>query len=132
MKVKYIGREPTHRDRLYGSGVFWSGPGDVQEVEEEIAARMLKRHPDQYALVSGATDTGQKQAQEGEQPESGEEDGEGAEDLVIEIRGEFYPVRKLSRDVLAEYAEQRHGVKLDKRRSAQSLAAEIRRLETGG
>lgn len=129
MKVKYIGREPTHRDRLYGSGVFWSGPGDVQEVEEEIAERMLKRHPDQYALVSGATDAGQKQAQE---PEGGEEDGGGEEDLMVEVRGEFYPLRKLSRDVLAEYAEQRHGVKLDKRRSAQSLAAEIRRLETGG
>ncbi|MCG5533108.1 hypothetical protein LRF89_06590 [Halorhodospira sp. 9621] len=129
MKVKYIGREPTHRDRLYGSGVFWSGPGDVQEVEEEIAERMLKRHPDQYALISGVTDAGQKPAQE---PESGEEDGGGEEDLMVEVRGEFYPLRKLSRDVLAEYAEQRHGVKLDKRRSAQSLAEEIRRLETEG
>ena len=129
MKVKYIGREPTHRDRLYGSGVFWSGPGDVQEVEEEIAERMLKRHPDQYALISGATDAGHKPAQE---PEGGEEDGGGEEDLMVEVRGEFYPLRKLSRDVLAEYAEQRHGVKLDKRRSAQSLAEEIRRLETEG
>lgn len=50
MKIQYVGAQPRHRERLYKTGAVFNGPGDVQEIADEAAARkMLAKHPDQYA-----------------------------------------------------------------------------------
>jgi hypothetical protein len=48
-KVKYIGRKPTAVDNVANSGKFWSGFGDVQEVNDR-QARTLLTYPDQWVL----------------------------------------------------------------------------------
>jgi len=57
-KVEFIGRKPSHRDRLYGTDVTWDGPGDVQDVGDAVLAeRMATLHPDIYRVTSGSGKT---------------------------------------------------------------------------
>ena len=52
-KIKYIGKKPTKQDNVAGTGKTWNGAGDVQEVSDLAAERLLK-HPDVFALDDGA------------------------------------------------------------------------------
>lgn len=53
--VTYVGKKPHQTDRKFKTGAAWSGRGDVQEVDEPIAHKMVQLYPDQYAL--GTPDT---------------------------------------------------------------------------
>jgi len=44
-----------HADLIYGTGLVWSGKGDVKQVPAAIAVLLHRNHPDVY-LVHGATD----------------------------------------------------------------------------
>ena len=58
MRIQYIGKQPRHTDRLFGTFVRWSGPGDVQEVPDEEAVQMVAEHPTVYAVFEpSARDT---------------------------------------------------------------------------
>lgn len=50
MQVRYLGLQPQHRDHWYGAGVVWA-PGETQEVDDEIARKLITRWPDLYAEV---------------------------------------------------------------------------------
>ena len=52
-KIKYIGKKPTKQDNVAGTGKTWNGAGDVQEVSDLAAERLLK-HSDAFALDDGA------------------------------------------------------------------------------
>ncbi len=43
--IKYVGKKDAETDHLYGTGITWTGHGDVQQVPEDKAAFLLK-HPD--------------------------------------------------------------------------------------
>ena len=45
--IKYIGKRENHEDNLYGTGLRFA-PGDVHNVDDAIAAKMLV-HTDVYA-----------------------------------------------------------------------------------
>jgi len=55
MKIKYVGRKPEQPDHLYGSNKIWVGLGDVQEVPDDIAPRLLS-HPDMWAIADETVD----------------------------------------------------------------------------
>lgn len=97
MRVMYIGRQPQHKDRLFRTGTRWDGPGDVQEVEDDIANQMVNQHPTVYAFPVAA-----------ENP-----------DTLLDMG---------SKDAIAEYAEKHFGVTMDKRRSRDVLAKELKAL----
>lgn len=46
MKIRYIGKKPQRADTLYGSGLVWSGHGDVQTCTDAAKAKLLLRHND--------------------------------------------------------------------------------------
>jgi hypothetical protein len=49
MQVQYIGNKPRKVDNVADTGLVWDGHGDVQDVPDAAAAKML-RHPDVWAL----------------------------------------------------------------------------------
>lgn len=51
-KIQYIGKQSNHTDRLYKTRVLWAGAGDVQEVPDDVAIKMLSNHPDCYRIPS--------------------------------------------------------------------------------
>ena len=57
MAIRFLGRQPRHADRLYGTGLVWYGHGDVQLItDRDKARRMAQNHPDVYALVEVESD----------------------------------------------------------------------------
>lgn len=49
MKIRYVGKKPFAFDNVAQSGKIWAGHGDVQEVSD-AQARKLLGYPDQWAL----------------------------------------------------------------------------------
>lgn len=114
MKIQYVGRQRTHRERLYGTGAVFAGRGDVQEIEDEkIARKMLSRHPDQYAEVETEVDA--------------QKTGGGDETTApqINIDGTLTPIAKATKDQLEAFAREQFDVELDKRKTKDDLIAEI-------
>ena len=55
--IRYVGRRPWYADQLYGTGLMWHGPGDIQPLaDRDIAQRMARNHPDVYELVELESD----------------------------------------------------------------------------
>ena len=50
IKIQYIGKKPQRIDTVAGTGIVWTGNGDVQLVPSDAAKRMLQ-HPDVWALA---------------------------------------------------------------------------------
>ncbi len=103
MKIEYVGRQKPHRERLYGSKILFAGPGDVQEVDDEIGRKMVNKHPDQYAeagrepgaAVSGKPEVSTEKTEAPTNTEAGQ----------IVINGEAVAVKDVSKDVLIEIAK---------------------------
>ncbi len=60
MQVQYIGNKPLKTDNVAGTGLVWNGHGDVQDVPEAAAAKLL-RHPDVWALPAVETEPEKEQ-----------------------------------------------------------------------
>lgn len=95
-KVTYVGRQKPHRERLYGTKTLFSGPGDTQEFDSDIARKMLNNHPDQYASADQVV-----QVDAESKAENPDNTVDGEIDQVL-INGELTPIEKVSRDVLIE------------------------------
>ena len=55
--IRYVGRRSWYADGLYGTGLMWHGPGDIQPVADiSKAQRMARNHPDIYELVEVESD----------------------------------------------------------------------------
>ena len=54
LPVKYIGRHGNGReDKLYRTSTVWESIGDIQFVPRAAALKMVKRHPDNFMIVTG-------------------------------------------------------------------------------
>lgn len=130
MKVQYIGKNSKHRDRLYDTGARWSGPGDVQEIDEDVAAVMLRRHPDAYGpAVDGqpATNIEPSPANTGSTENTGDQKPT-IQTAKVEIDGEWWPLSKLAKKKLDAYAQEHFGVNLDQRLKQAVLAEQVLEL----
>ena len=55
--IRYLGRRSWYTDGLYGTGLVWHGPGDIQPLADtNKARRMARNHPDVYELVEVESD----------------------------------------------------------------------------
>lgn len=54
MKIRYLGKQPKHRDRWFGAGVTWT-PGEVQEVNDESGRKLVEKWPEIYAIAESPT-----------------------------------------------------------------------------
>lgn len=110
--VKYIGKRERYTEGAYGSKIEFT-QGQTQWVPDELAAKLLK-HPDQYV----------KGDQEGATvavvaPQRSDEDSsQDVRDSLV----------TMDVGALADFAMTHYQVKLDKRKSADSLREEVTRM----
>lgn len=107
ISIQYIGKRDTYTEGTYGSKITFS-KGETKLVPEELALKLL-RHPDQYVRGKGGEaviipDTKQK------------------DDDTQDIRD---AIANMDTSSLAEYAQIHYGIKLDKRKSVESLRTEL-------
>lgn len=50
MRIAYVGLKASRTDTVAGTGIVWDGAGDVQDVPDDAAAKLLK-HPDVWAVA---------------------------------------------------------------------------------
>ena len=51
-RIRFIGNQPRKDDNVYGSGMFWTYPGDSKMVSNDELAMKFLRHPDIWEEVS--------------------------------------------------------------------------------
>lgn len=115
-RVKYIGK--THKkDSITGVGLEWE-PGQVRDVSSTVAAHLLAYR-----------DTWVRADREGE-----EQVDEVQDDEPIGLREEEAPreeplevvdFHRMTKDQMIEHAEEKHGVKLDRRKPAEELRHQL-------
>lgn len=145
MKIAYVGRNRRQRDRLYGTGLEWRGPGDVQEVTDEKAAhQMITNHPDVYAQVAKkhepkAGDDPKNKPDPAENPLLEGQDGDAPpqpdglpsfDDIQIEVDGEWILLKKARKEAIEAYALAHFEENLDRRKSQPKLAERLYELIT--
>ena len=55
--IRYLGRRSWYADGLYGTGLIWHGPGDIQPLADiDKARRMARNHPDAYEVIEVESD----------------------------------------------------------------------------
>ena len=50
MYLRYVGKKPWAIDSVGGTGTLWNGNGDIQEVPDDVGAKLLG-YPDQWEEV---------------------------------------------------------------------------------
>ena len=55
--IKYVGSKPRKQDTVAGTGIWWLGNGDVQDVPDKAVARLLM-HPDVWAQAEVSAGAG--------------------------------------------------------------------------
>lgn len=121
MKIQYTGRQKPHRERLYGTGVVFAGPGDTQDIEDEaVAQKMLSRHPDQYGPAAKASPppTASAVSEKGTPPTEG----------FIVLDGEQVALEDLSKDVLIETAKKHYDVEIPVRTGKPEIVGQLTKL----
>ena len=116
--VQYVGKKPFACDNVAGSGKFWHGNGDVQDVTE-AQAKVLLKFPDQWALADEAN----REAVEA--PRTIQvDDGQGG---TIEVPEEALskPLEKMDKTELTAYAQAKFGKKLDQRQSTKGMLDQV-------
>lgn len=122
VKIKYVGLQSPHRERLYGTKTLFEGPGDVKEFEEKIGQKMLSNHPDQYA--DAADETAPDNPAGSGDPGQGGGSTETPEREIL-VDGEYKKLSACTKDQLEVFAKENFGVDLDKRKKVADLAAEV-------
>lgn len=118
VSVKYVGKKPFACDNIAGSGKFWHGNGDVQDVTE-AQAKKLTAFADQWALAD-EIDRAAVEAPRTIQVD----DGHGGAVEVTEA-DLSKPLEKMDKAELTAYAQEKYGKKLDQRQSTKSMLDQV-------
>lgn len=118
VKIKYVGVKEVAHDLWYGSGATWNGNGDVKEVADGPAARLLK-HPDEFQVADDKPPKPPKKSEPSPLvPLAGDE-------LVKAIES-------ATKDDIEAFVKQRFNVDLDKRHAIQDLRDQAIKLVAEG
>lgn len=134
MRVKYIGLKPSKTDNVAGSGIVWSGQGDVQEVPDEAAQKLL-RHPEVWCLDEPAdkpagepeSDPAGKPAGDADEPAGEQSDQAGLERATFKLQAEDGSVIDLATmdDKALKAFVTEHGLSVDLRKRGDALRGSI-------
>lgn len=123
--IVYVGKKPFAIDNVAGSGRFWNGHGDVQEVTNS-QAKILLKFPDQWALQNPEADS---EAVEKEATTTFiAPDGER---VTVPESALAKPLEKMSADELRAYAIDRHALVFKSNVSKKSMMDAIQEKEAG-
>lgn len=115
--VEYVGKKPKRTDSIAGTGVVWSGAGDVQPVPA-AAWEKLSRHKDVWRLVDGP-------AAKPAPPEIAEDHVDAEAEPKAVTAPDAENIAELDRDALAVIANAQ-GLKFRGNASAESLRAMLK------
>lgn len=111
--IKYIGKRPTYREGTYGSGLVFA-QGETVNVEDDVLARKLLRHPDVY-VVGVAKEATATAAAVAKKDDDAEDDAQTTRDLIA----------NMTKETLKDYAKAHFGVSLDQRKSVAEQRAQV-------
>lgn len=114
--VKYVGlKEDGFVDHLYGSGVRWAKPGEVQDVEPYAASRLLS-HPEFEDARKGKSYGTPIKA---EAPEKDIEDDQRPAPVQLDA---------MTKAEITQYAKRSFGVDLDAKETKAELVSKVSRM----
>ncbi len=119
MKIKYIGKAAREIDSKAGTGVVWNGPGDVQEVPDWAAPKLL-RFKDMWEQVGETDSAAMAESLRDHAAEVKTEEDAGIWRTEVTAR-----MQNMDKAQLEQFAKSHFNVDLDKRRSAEKLRQEI-------
>lgn len=117
--IKYIGHRDPYREGAYGSGLVFA-KGETKNIEDDLLAKKLLRHPDVYVLAAAEEAVDAKTESQGKT--EGKQDDEDKENESQDARD---AIAQMSKDALADYAKIHFKVDLDMRKSVGNLRTEV-------
>ena len=118
IKIVYVGKKPIAYDNVAGSGKSWAGHGDVQEVTEAQAKKLLK-FPDQWQLADAAD------VEALDAPVSTEVTGENGESVQVDNADLKKPLEKMNKTELTALAKQTWDKDLDPAMTKKAMIDQI-------
>jgi len=116
-----------HADLIYGTGVVWSGKGDLKRVPAPIAVLMHRNHPDVYIVHGATARPGAEVVKEAEQAAA------GLDVVKLTVNRQALTVEELAAmpddDVRAE--AQARGYKLHPRLNPENMRAAFLAAQAG-
>lgn len=121
--IVYVGRKERKADNVANTGTVWMGPGDVQQVDASVAAKLLA-HSDVWAKAEGETAEVPAANPESKLTKTEDDDDEQAGTLTP------FNIDEAGKDGLVEYAMREFGIDLDKRSKIDTLRDQVRTAVT--
>lgn len=123
--VRYIGKKPEWMDRLYGSGLIFAAE-QVRAVPLELSRRLL-RHADLFekAGAAQAAKPVEQKDDTAELLEQAEHNRALREKDEMDLADLHRQVDSMDFSTLADFAEQRYGLKLTKQKGLDRGRAEV-------
>lgn len=122
--VRYIGKRDAWTDRLYGSGLTFS-IGQVRAIPQPLSKRFL-RHGDLFELADAApVEEAAPQDDTAEQLAKAEAERAERDRHEMNMADLHRDVDNMDFSTLAEFAEQRYGLKLTKQKGLDKGRAEV-------
>lgn len=115
--IKYIGHRQTYREGTYGSGIVFT-QGETVNVEDDQLAAKLLRHKDVY-VRGGADDVADSPIVV---DSHNKKDGDEQEQKTQDQRD---VIAAMDKDALDTFAKTHFQVNVDRRKSVESLRAQV-------
>lgn len=115
--IQYVGTKPAGKtDNVAGTGLRWDAPGEIHEVADEAAAKLLK-HPDVWREVIAEASALEPVKQEADTPP-------GLRWLLELDNGERLVLDAMDDEFVKGFADA-NGLKVDKRKKGDALRAAV-------
>lgn len=133
-KIEYVGLKDQKTDNVAGTETVWNGTGDVQEVDDAVAAKLIA-HPNIWRLAKGerakiapatAKDVDPQVAKAEKLAKLKKDEAEETELARVARRVD---INALPKDKLIAYAKRTFGLDLDAKKDEKLLRAAVQRAE---
>lgn len=117
-KIKYVGKKAKKDDNVANTGLTWR-PGEVLEVNDEIAVEKLLRHKDVWQQVAESTPAAKTEPKNPSKPKGKYEEEEVAPPPVVNFQ-------RMGKDALDNYARVHLSLKVDQRHKLPDIRAQVK------
>ena len=111
MRIEYVGTKAQRADTVAGTGLVWIGAGDIHEVADDAAAKLLK-HPDIWREAAAEV-----------APAEDKQDA-GPRFLLELDNGESLVLDAMDDEFVKGFADA-NGLKIDKRKKGDALRTAV-------
>lgn len=134
-KIEYVGLKEQKTDNVAGTETVWNGTGDVQEVDDAVAAKLIA-HPNIWRLAKGerakitpATAKKDVDPQVAKAEKLAKLKKDEAEETELARNARRVDINALPKDKLIAHAKRTFGLDLDASKDVKLLRAAVQRAE---